>query len=212
MEETVVKYAVDAGLTAKDQLDDDQPVMELQLLDEGGNPIRFSSGAGPAGPQGPAGPKGDAGAQGPQGPAGAAAGFGTPTATVDQTTGTATVTVSASGPDTAKVFAFKFSGLKGEKGEKGDKGDPGSAAAAASVLDASASTRGVVLQASAVADTAGTAIGTLATMDGGATVGVEQYNQLVNTINQLVERTNAIQATQNELLASLRSAGILANS
>ena len=58
MEETVVKYAVDAGLTAKDQLDDDQPVMELQLLDEGGNPIRFSSGAGPAGPQGPAGPKG----------------------------------------------------------------------------------------------------------------------------------------------------------
>jgi len=220
MEEAVVKYAVDAGLTSSDQVDANQPVVELQLLDDDGNPIRFSSGAGPAGPQGPAGPagpqgpagpagpKGDAGAQGPQGPAGAAAGFGTPTATVDQTTGTATVTVSASGPDTAKVFAFKFTGLKGEKG---DKGDPGSAAAAASVLDASASTRGVVLQASAVADTAGAAIGTLTTLDAGATVGVEQYNQLVTTINQLVERTNAIQTTQNELLASLRSAGILAN-
>lgn len=54
-----------------------------------------------------------------KGPAGTAAGFGTPTATVDQTTGTPSVTVTASGPDTAKVFAFAFSGIKGESGGGG---------------------------------------------------------------------------------------------
>ena len=45
---------------------------------------------------------------GPAGEDGAAAGFGTPTATVDANTGTPSVTVSASGPDTAKVFTFQF--------------------------------------------------------------------------------------------------------
>lgn len=41
---------------------------------------------------------------GPAGEDGAAAGFGTPTATVDANTGTPSVTVSTSGPDTAKGF------------------------------------------------------------------------------------------------------------
>lgn len=71
---------------------------------------------------------------GATGPAGAAAGFGTPTATVDTNTGTPNVIVTASGPDTAKVFNFVFKNLKGSKGDKGDtgtqgpkgeKGDPG---------------------------------------------------------------------------------------
>ena len=68
---------------------------------------------------------------GAQGPAGAAAGFGTPTATVDANTGTPSVTVSASGPNTAKVFSFAFKNLKGAKGDtgaagtKGEKGDTG---------------------------------------------------------------------------------------
>lgn len=56
---------------------------------------------------------------------GAAAGFGTPTATVDNTTGTPSVQVTASGPDTAKIFAFAFSGLKGETGPTGPKGETG---------------------------------------------------------------------------------------
>lgn len=95
---------------------------------------------GPQGPQGPTGPQGIQGIQGPQGPAGIqgprgykgaqgfpgeqgetgpqgpAAGFGTPTASVDANVGTPSVSVSASGPDTAKVFNFVFSNLKGEPG------------------------------------------------------------------------------------------------
>ena len=59
--------------------------------------------------------------------AGTAAGFGNPVATVDGNTGTPSVEVTASGPDTAKVFTFTFKNLKGANGAKGAKGDPGSA-------------------------------------------------------------------------------------
>ena len=65
------------------------------------------------------------GNQGPQGEPGAAAGFGEATATVDDTSGTPSVEVETSGPDTAKVFTFTFSGLKGTKGDTGDKGNTG---------------------------------------------------------------------------------------
>lgn len=72
------------------------------------------------------GPKGDTGATGETGATGAtgaAAGFGTPSATVDANVGTPSVQISASGPDTAKVFAFTFRNLKGDKGDKGESGD-----------------------------------------------------------------------------------------
>ena len=65
------------------------------------------------------------GSKGDKGDTGTAAGFGTPTATVDADVGTPSVSVSASGPNTAKVFSFAFSNLKGVKGDKGDKGDTG---------------------------------------------------------------------------------------
>ena len=65
--------------------------------------------------------KGD---QGPAGPDGTPAGFGTPTA---QATGlqpnqNPTVTVTASGSNTEKVFAFQFGIPKGEKGDQGPAG------------------------------------------------------------------------------------------
>lgn len=55
------------------------------------------------------------------GPPGAAAGFGTVTATADNTSSeTPSVDVQSSGPDTAKNFTFAFSGLKGNPGDTPD--------------------------------------------------------------------------------------------
>lgn len=118
---------------------------------------------GDTGPEGPQGPKGDTGETGPAGAtgaAGAAAGFGTPTATVDDTSGTPAVTVQASGPNTAKVFAFSFTGLKGEKGDtgaqgpKGDTGEQGPAGATYTLPAATTAALGGVKQAAAVEDVA----------------------------------------------------------
>lgn len=55
------------------------------------------------------------------GPPGTAAGFGTVTATADNTSSeTPSVDVQSSGPDTAKNFTFAFTGLKGNPGETPD--------------------------------------------------------------------------------------------
>ena len=95
--------------------------------------------AGERGPQGPAGADGKDGARGPEGPQGpagapgadgkdgAAAGFGTPIVNTDNVNavGTPSVSVSASGPNTAKIFTFTFANLKGEPGANGKDGAPG---------------------------------------------------------------------------------------
>ena len=116
------------------------------------------------------------GEQGEQGEPGAAAGFGQATATVDETTGTPSVDVTTSGPDTAKVFNFAFSGLKGETGAKGDTGDKGDTGATGpqgvSVTDAEINESGrliITLSAGEPID-AGNAVGpTGAKGDTGAT-------------------------------------------
>ena len=103
---------------------------------------------------GPQGPKGETGPAGATGATGAAAGFGTPTATVDATSGTPAVTVQASGPDTAKVFTFSFTGLKGEKGDAGARGPQGPAGATYTLPAATTAALGGVKQAAAVEDVA----------------------------------------------------------
>lgn len=49
----------------------------------------------------------------------------TATASVDQTTGNATVTVTKTGAETNPAFNFSFTGLKGERGEPGQPGENG---------------------------------------------------------------------------------------
>ena len=80
-------------------------------------------------------PKGDKGDKGNAGDTGASAGFGTVSATVDDTIGTPSVEVTASGSDTAKNFAFAFHNLKGEKGDKGDTGEVSEAELAEALED-----------------------------------------------------------------------------
>lgn len=64
--------------------------------------------------------------KGATGSAGTSAGFGTPTASVDNNVGTPSVTVTASGTNTSKVFSFAFKNLKGEPGTSGTNGADGS--------------------------------------------------------------------------------------
>ena len=91
----------------------------------------LSGAAGVQGPQGIQGQQGVRGETGPAGPAGAkgadgaAAGFGVPVASVSNTVGTPTVVVKATGDNTAKVFDFAFSGIKGERGDRGETGQTG---------------------------------------------------------------------------------------
>lgn len=84
---------------------------------------------GDVGPVGPTGPKGTDGTNGSNG---AAAGFGTPTATATKLVAGAnpTVSVTASGANTSKVFGFAFGipqGVKGDTGATGATGATGSA-------------------------------------------------------------------------------------
>ena len=63
--------------------------------------------------------------KGIKGDTGTAAGFGTPTISVDDSKGVPSAAITATGPNTAKIFDFAFSGLKGETGETGPTGATG---------------------------------------------------------------------------------------
>lgn len=77
------------------------------------------------GPKGDKGDKGDTGPAGPQGPQGEPGKDGTSatiigaTASIDETSGTPSVTVTNGGTESARSFNFAFTGLKGEKGDPG---------------------------------------------------------------------------------------------
>lgn len=79
---------------------------------------------GPTGPQGPRGFTGATGATGAQGPAGDSP-IVTASATVDDTTGTPSVSVTKSGSELFPNFAFEFHNLKGPTGATGSQGPAG---------------------------------------------------------------------------------------
>lgn len=93
--------------------------------------LPFQNAVGPTGPKGATGdrgatgPTGATGPVGPTGATGAAAGFGTPTASVDANVGTPSVTITSSGANTSKVFNFAFKNLKGNTGNTGPTGATG---------------------------------------------------------------------------------------
>lgn len=88
---------------------------------------------GATGPQGETGPQGIQGETGPQGPQGIPGTNGTDGttpvisagATVDNTSGTPSVSVQKTGTDAAPTFTFNFTGLKGAQGETGPQGAQG---------------------------------------------------------------------------------------
>lgn len=124
------------------------PEIEIETI-TGGHTVTITDAEHPSGQSFDVmdGEDGAPGTPGTPGTPGAAAGFGAPTATVDTNVGTPSVEISASGPDTAKVFSFAFHNLKGEPGSGGGgpdpyTSDPADLAAAASPGSASQYSRG----------------------------------------------------------------------
>jgi len=129
---SILQEAVDAAFTAADRANDAaaaaEHMVDIHTGPQGKSAYEVAVEEGYVGTEEEwlASLVGPQGQQGIQGETGDAAGFGAVTASVDSTTGTPSVAVTASGPDTAKAFDFAFSGLKGEKGDKGDQGNTGS--------------------------------------------------------------------------------------
>ena len=122
------------------------------------NPSFAFAFSGLKGEQGPRGITGADGAPGEQGLPGVdgVSPVVSAQATVDQSTGVPSVSVTKTGSDAAPVFNFAFSNIKGETGEQGEKGDPGDVGAMP-VITATASVGAQVGTPSVVVSKTGTA-------------------------------------------------------
>lgn len=154
------------------------------------------------------------GIQGPKGDTGSPAGFGSITATVDDTVGTPAVSVQSDGPNTAKNIAFNFSGLKGEKGDPGKDGTQVNNLAPLVVDEADAPTvandyaiaigHGAKITTATIGgiaigedaeSTTGVAIGRLSQVDSGVSVGASTRSVASGTAIGWSARASANNAT-----------------
>lgn len=174
-----------------------------------GSTATFTVKNGSKGSTGETGPQGKTGPQGPQGeagPQGTAAGFGTPT--VSTTTGVAgsnaSVSITSSGSNTAKIFNFDFTIPRGNTGAQGPKGDTGPQGPAgqdglttAVSINGSTYTQsnGTVNLGTGWAKTSNIGDGTVTIQRNGSSVGSFSMNDTTNTTINISVPTNTTQLT-----------------
>ena len=157
------------------------------------------------GDPGPAGKDGKNGTDGTPGKDGTAAGFGKVTATVDNGSGTPSVTVTATGPDTAKNFSFAFSNLKGEKGET----------PSLDVLNGlsfgqdTEGNWGYIAPGANTVTTFNSNGGSGNNGEGGSLVGCgftdERYNEIINSISNIETKISTINTTVNTIKTTVNT-------
>ena len=143
--------------------------------------------------------------RGDKGDTGEAAGFGTPTATIDANVGTPSVTVTASGADTAKVFNFDFKNLKGEKGDQGnpftydDFTEEQIAILQKPATDATAAANAAAQAANTAASNADQATADAINATTGAQAATTDASQAANNANNAASSATTAAANANDL-------------
>lgn len=125
---------------------------------------------------------------------GPAAGFGSVSATVDDNTGTPSVEVTSSGPDTAKSFSFAFHNLKGPTGDVTPAAQQAVSDAQAAATAAAGSATAAAGSASAASGSAQAAAGSAATAAGSAADAAASAQDAESAAAGIAANLSAIQS------------------
>lgn len=130
---------------------------------------------------------------------GPAAGFGSVSATVDDNTGTPSVEVTSSGPDTAKIFSFAFHNLKGPTGDV-------TPAAQQAVSDAQAAAAAAAGSATAAAGSAAAADGSASAASGSASAAAGSATNAAGSASAANGSAQAAAGSASDAAASAQDA------